>query len=1335
MAGHFWDTHSPVLFTLQLDQPQLFVNKLTLPQSWIEFDLDKEQMEAARATAMLPHQPPSTLEEWAENVESVVDQAIRNKHRRDAAFPSCLPRSHRGRCKPRAPTSKPVISSTKPARVTDFEPAFEVVTIATRRKVKQTRRVQSLLRRLRHATEHHATSNQTWWDMHQEWMTILRCKCFKIPFAEWIANIPELGTPPHYLPTIEWINDLYQMLVHEVQSTVAKDFQLFSKMRDFEKFCDAKFHGSARAFASIRAPSNPPIKELQIPIKCHAELHWVLDSKQVVCVCDASPFHTLSPVSVNGTLGWMVAKHPFHITVQFETLPANFPLAADVEQKHVVIDPREIAHQLDEYWLPMWQRPPQADSDVPWEDFDNLMRAMPPIPELQISFGLPEWQRAIRDLKPGSARSFDAFSAEELKTVTDADIQDLSGLIQQFHTGFPQHMMQSKVCPLSKAEGATPVASQSRPICVMAMLYRLYASVVCKQVLRQWGAWFPASICGMLPSRGAFTAAYTCQALIEMAHHKASKIGGTTLDLVKCFNMIDHAAGSRLMRCMKLPSLCLQIWSHSIEKHQRYWLISGETIGPVSATCGYPEGDSHSVLVILAIALTWASHLETLTSNSMRCACYADNWSWTSSNLHDHAPAATGTLQVTRVFGLILDWGKTWFWAVDTALANQISQLLEQAFQHAIQRKHHARDLGLEIQYSGSHRHGHRKGRWEQGMQKLQKLQDANLCLSVKEHMVMSSVFPAMFHGSDIFPCSSDQLATVRSKTASAVLGHTPSMTPSIALLLTKPTILDPGFYVIQSALRQAIAWLRAQTEATQHAFFHIAATFTGHVSKAKGPAASLCVYLMRLNWQIDKQGFVHVDTFVKLHLVRDSFQTFTVFLQLAWQKDLVVSLTERFKLYHMPDISRADTVQILNRFPDQDRKRLLKLVAWGFQDGCQQSHWASDADGLCPFCSEVDSHTHRMYECAAFQHTRDAFHQVIHGSLEFGTAFDEILAVPVHPLTDISRMVAYQPPAWVLPDALQAMYERSSPTNPLRIYTDGSCAFPANATTRFAAFACVVDLCQSDHQRQDCIIQWKLTGVLPTCFQTIAVGRVYGEQTINRGETQAVILMGRLGPNIAIHTDSQYAIDLVNAASSHVPPSPAKDSNFDLVQQLREIGIQNNNLIKVKAHQDPTQCTCWKQAFHALGNQFADTAANHARDHLHRDWVQTLQKRHEEVEQQRVLLYGTCQYLLQLQRDRAVAFQQLQPEEQPAFPQEVRLTPETILQKLSNWQPAEVQQLQQLPSLDNWEGYCALGQHLPQQFFDWFQQISWPTSPGGPLSKEIGVSWLELAVSFSHFT
>ena len=65
-----------------------------------------------------------------QKLEALVDSSLRDAYTKHPTGFSHLPRSYRGRCQPRQPVKTPVYSSVRKARQGDFEPLYEVNTMA-----------------------------------------------------------------------------------------------------------------------------------------------------------------------------------------------------------------------------------------------------------------------------------------------------------------------------------------------------------------------------------------------------------------------------------------------------------------------------------------------------------------------------------------------------------------------------------------------------------------------------------------------------------------------------------------------------------------------------------------------------------------------------------------------------------------------------------------------------------------------------------------------------------------------------------------------------------------------------------------------------------------------------------------------------------------------------------------------------------------------------------------------------------------------------------------------------------------------------------------------------
>ena len=1328
-------THAPVLFSLQLPKPDVYRCKLSMPTTWVELGVESEHL--AQAYQELSNQLPlpNTLEEWGQYHEAIVDHAVRTLYQQNSCGPMHLTRKYRGRCLPRTPKKMPVYSPVKNARSGEYSPSFETLTMATKRKITQARRIQSLQRRLVHFEKNGRKNEQTVPGLHQEWNKILACTCFGLPFYKWILALPEFQWIQWPIPTSDWTFQLSQIVQHEVTSAVAHDHALLKKKLQFARTCDRRYHGSTAAFQSVKERPPLPITEIAIPHESACDLQWFPAENKVRCTCDNPEFFDpMSPVNLNDGQGWITCVTNTHIEVTFHSIPENREHTAVLKQSAYVIEPKRVAEQLCQYWLPLWQNQHDVNSDTPWDDFQKLLDLLPTPPEdFRIIDTTDEWMKAIKKMNANSSRGFDAVSAQELKLLPIQVIDALRAVCQNYENGFPEWFMAARVCQLNKTDHV-PRANQSRPICILSQIYRLQASVRCSQLLRFWHSWFPPEITGMLPTRGSFEAAYGVQAMIEQCRHAGTEIAGLTLDLMKCFNCIRHQAGRRLLLALGVPKEIVHQWFLSIQKLGRYWQIAGETFGPHTASCGFAEGDSHSVLVMLGVALLFTSVVKTRVPEATTGA-YADNWSITARDSSRVGPATAATIEVTDQCGLTIDWNKTWMWSTSTGTAKVAERSLRENLPDSpISRLHNARDLGLELHYSGIHKVGHRQERYDRALTRLQKLMVMPHDISTKEHMVRASIFPTAFYVAEIFPVAEDVLNKFRSHTAEAIFGKSPSMTPCLALLLTRPCILDPAYYVTEQAIRAASRWLRTQTQHVQKAFFITASQFQGMTTAVKGPAAALQRYLAKLTWQIDSNGYIHVDTFIKLHIVNDSFQRIKHFLILAWQQQLLTMHSQRYSLFHMPDISRVDTCGVLRAFPDKERRFLIREIAGAYQLESQKQHWSQSPTGLCRYCQRPDSHSHRLIDCAAFAEIRVPFTTAIDEMQAEGLTMDEFPVIHVHPEALLHRTIQFKQQMPEVGEAfLTYAQERQHANVPFHIYTDGSCLFPSNPSTRVAAFAGVIDLCHNDQQRRFHAMQFLISGTMPKTLQTCFAGRVQGEQTINRGELSALICAAKI-PFGTIHTDSQYALSkslLVKDAAC----SQFAESNQDLLQLLKSANLDPWRVVKIKAHRNLDTVMDTLDLYHALGNVMADEIAGHTCRHMHEAWVDQLFRMHRQVEIERKVLKQVFSLHLALAEARAAADKQTTTQENTELQVQYQSHGTPAVELLSQWQPNMQQELTFPDSIDDWCHYFSWGDKLAQQLLQWTQTLEWPTEPQGPLKSEVGVSWLELAISFSmHF-
>ena len=190
--------------------------------------------------------------------------------------------------------------------------------------------------------------------------------------------------------------------------------------------------------------------------------------------------------------------------------------------------------QLFQYCNQFWKRSPHNN---PQDDDWDTYQVIPRVNMLEfLEDSLEHWKTVIRQSKATSSPGIDGFTFAELKMLPDVFVRKLACIVAQLES-FPSWVMLARTIPLPKPKH-TPEAKDSRPITILATIYRVLARVVCSRILvAALGNQLPSSITGLLPGPGARSAMYGFYVLLERAKARNQGHIGITLDVRKCFNL------------------------------------------------------------------------------------------------------------------------------------------------------------------------------------------------------------------------------------------------------------------------------------------------------------------------------------------------------------------------------------------------------------------------------------------------------------------------------------------------------------------------------------------------------------------------------------------------------------------------------------------------------------------------------------------------------------------------------------------------------------------------------------------------------------------------------
>ena len=230
----------------------------------------------------------------------------------------------------------------------------------------------------------------------------------------------------------------------------------------------------------------------------------------------------------------------------------------------------------------------------------------------------------------------------------------------------------------------------------------------------------------------------------EVSRWFGTPTSGFCLDLVKCFNTVNRKAIEKLLLRIGLPPTVVTIWIRSISLLQRFWVLDQHCSQLISSSTGIPEGDSISVVCMIAIGYGWVQAVSHEAPRT-RLGAYADNWGWSSFNHRDHKNIVEITVRYTRCFDMMIDWAKSWLWG-DTRHVTSLKQAIRPfVSEELIQRLTHCKDLGCPMAYTGPVRLGHLGKKFETARKKFFLLQNLHRPISVKGQVATGSVYAATF--------------------------------------------------------------------------------------------------------------------------------------------------------------------------------------------------------------------------------------------------------------------------------------------------------------------------------------------------------------------------------------------------------------------------------------------------------------------------------------------------------------------------------------------------------------------------------------------------------------
>ena len=1155
--NHIFADHIPVQMTLSLPVTPPTRQIWRLPHSWVPYSPQLDDVE--ENYRHIRTGTPTTLEQWSGYCERAVHLALKSSHQRDPVkFPfSSLPRAARGRCRARKRVTVPLYQPIRPAGPHQYDPQIDSSTAKFRKAVRQLRRLQSLQRRV-NKLYMDASLAPDWQQLYTEWSVIATTMFDGVPFQRWLDSFPDMPLLQASFPTLDYLHDACQLTQHRAQQLEAAERCRQLAARRYERLYDRQWGGHAKAFRSIRPGTNPCLT-----------MTWstqLLDIQSLrgqgsgLLTCTVPDFRNHHP-QAEYSIGEVALLYCNHQQTEIDFFQADvegeFPERQQLRIRTPVTDSQLVVNELTQYWSKFWLRDsPQED----WSTFQHMLMDTQPLPKLEATLTRMEWRQAIQHLKISTARGICGWFAQELRDLPLEAQDDLYDLMLNHLSAMPPELMRARTIPLGKSKHPDQPAL-TRPITILSLLYRLWGRATTYKALRYWARTLPEEIVGFLPGRSMANAMVAFQWKLEQtSRFTEASLGGLTLDLTKAFNLIGRRPAAFAMIHYGLPEQWVHFWESSISSMDRVWEVNGSLSEPFQPTTGCPEGDTWSVVAMLALSNVWVNHLRVLPQ-PVQPLCYADNLGWSATQAAAHGAA----LQVTKLWADTLrfqiDWKKTWVWASNDEHAHRWTGLqLQHPEMQSVLKVTNARELGYMLAYNKCQNKQTFFARHAEALEQCRRIARLPHPISVKGNLLRAPL-SRLLYGTEIHMVSLNHLRQLRTAMARALLGPHTQPNPFLAVAVLYKDILDPHFQVIFHALRAIRRFLWSLDGPGRRHFFLQVVRHAGQPWQIFGPVGTLRYHMDFLGWTITREGLLRTDAFKKLSFLDTPLEVLKQELLLAWEHHILPHLHSRREWKGAPVVNLATTAKIFASLPSEHQKIIAAELTGAYQLQHRKSKWVTDLEDTCPLCGQEDSVYHRRLKCPALQAARLPHQAIVDTLLEHDSILTALPLVFRHPEQCFDHWLHQvdRPPA--LSDVAQQALEADQAAGhiPL-IFTDGSAAPPDCPDAREAAGAAVHlprSFADNPVRYGSLLEHFFHQQTIPDAFITMLVMPTPGMQTIPRAELSIVIQVLRHVVSCEIVTDSQYVIDVHQQLLGIDDISTCQQQrNFDLLQQLFDLRL-----------------------------------------------------------------------------------------------------------------------------------------------------------------------------------
>ena len=1166
---------------------------------------------------------------------------------------SALGRGKQVRIKTRCGVAHGPIAAGRP---TDVQPLFHGISLKHAQWFRQLRRLQAFVRlsKSTRVSELGARSQFAW-------NSILRAKGFDPSFHEWWQQSQfRVATAPVDLP---WLPPEAC-----IASAIYESFHL--AVRDLEKTLRSSCSSYARArraahpnavFQDVKPLGPDSVNLLVQPLQANVE------------AIDRETFQ----VTLNKPCAWDDTKPIFCQGLSFQILHVEsewvwlnkvdgLVVGSTVTQVRMTGHIHDLCEAFRASWKERWMR----HVDVPTTQWDTIVQfARDFLPRVQcphVDLDPAAFKLELKHRRSKGAIGLDGVSLRDLQSLPDRAIQELCTFYAEAERSgrWPQQLLNGLVVSLAKStQPASPL--DYRPITILPVLYRLWGSHHAKSCLRALNEILPPDLYGSRPGCHATQVWSQLLWLIEQSQICGTTLVGLQCDIQKAFNHLPRLVVAEAAGAVGLSGKVLLAWAGALHQLDRFFLIRSSISCPVSSVTGFPEGCAMSCVGMLLVDFIYHQWFQQ-TLPKLTPISYVDDWQILGQSAPDISAALRELDKLCGHLDLLLDRRKTFAWALQSTDRQQLRAL-------GVPVEWDGKVLGAHVQFTLRPTNKHLQARINTLHDLFDRLRASQSPYDAKLKAIRSAAWPRGLHGCLAASVSASTFAQLRTGAIRALQAEGSGVNPWIHLGMIENAQTDPAFWVICTSIRQirecgapeVVESLLATSSANEEFL------------PSNGVTQLLLTRLHWLGWGVNSVGWL-VDSFGAFSLFDTCLEEVLARARRSWTYVVCSQVQHRVGMstLHLADVQ--DTQDWLSLLSAHDKGLFRKILNGAIFTCDHQAKWDSDTAPECAFCQCTDGRFHRWWICEYLTTHRQSMTSDVHALL------------PVLP----ESLTCF---GWsLLPNTMreweQYLVDVPLPEVPCQgpirgsivdVFTDGTCAWSAEAKLRFGAWAAVAAPCDS-------------LDAGPVICQGLLPGLI---QTPYRAELFACYMVLRWaalhGLRIRLWIDCQSVLvrltRLQKFATVPARNVPHADLWREIFLQLEALGDLAPVFTKVPAHtadaQSPDLFADWCRTHNGHAHRAA-AVANHTRDPSF--WE--LQQRHQQAVFAARTISRQVQQV-QLQVSRALVLNDLSKHD--AEPTPVR---EVVAEEPSDqWAPLPMSEI----SLSVQHKY---GQALCKALVDWYR-------------------------------